>query len=242
MVADAGFRAPFFRYVEALGWHWVGRIRNRDYVRREGAPGDGVPTQSRYRLATPRAQALGQADGVRGAPWAGRLSLIRHPRRGRKDRTLAGLARRARLRRKQARQGREPWLLGAAPSLAGLTPRQLVRVYKTRLQIKENFRGTQSPTYGLGVARCRHTSFLRAANLLLLAALATFLLWLIGCFAKARRRDRIVRVNASSRQADYSTPYPASLVIQPLKQPLPCTCRKHAGEFVPTCFQSVLNA
>jgi hypothetical protein len=32
IVADSGFRTPFFRAVEALGWHWLGRIRNRDFI------------------------------------------------------------------------------------------------------------------------------------------------------------------------------------------------------------------
>ena len=29
VVTDAGFRGPWFRDVEALGWDWVGRIRKR---------------------------------------------------------------------------------------------------------------------------------------------------------------------------------------------------------------------
>ena len=38
MVTDAGFRGPWFRDVEALGWDWVGRIRNRiKYLRPETA-------------------------------------------------------------------------------------------------------------------------------------------------------------------------------------------------------------
>lgn len=32
LVTDAGFRGTWFRMVEALGWHWVGRIRNRTLV------------------------------------------------------------------------------------------------------------------------------------------------------------------------------------------------------------------
>ena len=36
VVTDAGFRRPWFRDVEALGWDWVGRIRNRiKYLRPE---------------------------------------------------------------------------------------------------------------------------------------------------------------------------------------------------------------
>ena len=33
VIADAGFKVPFFRAVEALGWRWFGRLRGRDYVR-----------------------------------------------------------------------------------------------------------------------------------------------------------------------------------------------------------------
>lgn len=29
LVTDAGFRGPRFRAVEAMGWHWLGRLRNR---------------------------------------------------------------------------------------------------------------------------------------------------------------------------------------------------------------------
>ena len=36
VVTDAGFRGPWFRDVEAFGWDWVGRIRNRiKYLRPE---------------------------------------------------------------------------------------------------------------------------------------------------------------------------------------------------------------
>ena len=32
IVADAGFRVPFYQAVDLKKWHWVGRIRNRDYI------------------------------------------------------------------------------------------------------------------------------------------------------------------------------------------------------------------
>ena len=33
IVADSGFKVPFFREVERLGWRWVGRVRGRDFVK-----------------------------------------------------------------------------------------------------------------------------------------------------------------------------------------------------------------
>lgn len=106
IIADAGFRVPFFRYVERLGWHWLGRIRNRDFLCWEGAPQEWIGAKSLYALATARAQDLGPAQWVRRAPLAGRLVVIRHPRQGRKDRSLQGSPRRSKLSRKHAKRGR----------------------------------------------------------------------------------------------------------------------------------------
>lgn len=116
--------------------------------------------------------------------------LIRQPKVGRKDRSLTGATRRSRLSRKNAQRAHEPWLLVASPSLQDWRAQQIVRLYKTRMQIEENFRDTKSVAYGLGIATGRYTSFARATNLLLIAALATFALWLIGCLAKTRHWDR----------------------------------------------------
>jgi hypothetical protein len=35
LVTDAGFRGTWFRLVEEMGWHWVGRIRNRTLVHQQ---------------------------------------------------------------------------------------------------------------------------------------------------------------------------------------------------------------
>ena len=34
IVADSGFKTPFYRYIEETHhWHWVGRIRSRDHLK-----------------------------------------------------------------------------------------------------------------------------------------------------------------------------------------------------------------
>lgn len=241
IIADAGFRVPFFGYVEQLGWHWLGRIRNRDFIRWEGAPRDWVPAKSLHALASPKAQDLGQAQWVRRAPLRGRLVLMRHPRHGRKDRTRQGPVRRSCSSRKHARRAKEPWLLIASESLHSFGARQIVRLYKTRMQIEENFRDTKSNTYGLGIARQRNTTLERAANLLLIAALASFVLWLIGCLAKARRWDKLVRVNSSSPQADYSTLSLARLVIQHRNGRLPTDCLTYSNTLISEYLNAVLE-
>lgn len=241
IIADAGFRVPFFRYVQALGWHWLGRIRNRDFVLWDGAPFEWRPAKSLYGLAALRPQDLGDVQWVRRAPLAGRLVLVRQRKAHRKDRALNGMVRRSRLSRQHAQRAAEPWLLIASSSLSHYAPKQIVKLYKTRMQIEENFRDTKSVAYGLGIARGRHTSFARAVNLLLIAALATFTLWLIGCLAKARGWQRLVRVNSSSRSPDYSTIFLARLIIKQGQARLPRDCLEHAGAFTRQYLHSVFD-
>lgn len=240
IVADAGFRTPFFRYVQRLGWHWVGRIRNRDFICWEGAPQDWIRAQSVHALATPKAQELGEVQWVRNASLPARLVLIRHPRQGRQDRSLQGRRRRSRLSRKHARRSREPWLLVASRSLRDYSPKQLVRIYKTRMQIEEAFRDTKSRLYGLGIARGRHTSLVRAMNLLLIAALASFVLWMIGCLAQAKDWAHAVRVNSSSRTPTYSMAFLARLAIRHLPGRLSPSCFKHTHMRVANYLHAVL--
>lgn len=229
IIADAGFRVPFFRYVQRLGWHWLGRIRGRDFIRWDGAPYAWVSAKSLFTLATTRAKELGEAEWVRSNPLAARRVLVRSARRGRKARTHRGAPRRSRHSRKQARRSSAPWLLVGSLSLRGYCVKRIVGLYKTRMQCEENFRDTKSLAYGLGIAhRCR-SSFQRAANLLLIAALAHFLLWLVGCLARVRQWDIAVRVTPVACPKVYSNVFLARLVIRHLKHRLPRDCLDQAG-------------
>jgi len=61
VVTDAGFRGPRFRDVEALGWDWIGRIRNRiKYLRPE--TGRWCYIHSLY----PSARSCGSNSTMRG--------------------------------------------------------------------------------------------------------------------------------------------------------------------------------
>ncbi len=241
IVADAGFRVPFFRYVGRLGWHWLARIRNRNSICWQGAPYEWVGAKSLYALATARVQDLGTTEWVQRSPLTGRLVLIRQSAAGRKDRTLSGAPRRSARSRGQAKGNSEPWLLIASPSLQGFSAKQIVRLYKTRMQCEENFRDTKSIALGLGIARERYTSFLRAANLLLIAALAHFLLWLIGCLARARHWDHAVRVTSAASRNAYSTVFLARLVIRHLNHRLPRDCLDDAGKLAAAYLQPVIE-
>jgi hypothetical protein len=185
LITDAGFRAPWFKTVNRLGWHWIGRIRNRTVVRLQGAAA-WVGCKTLYAQAHARAQALGTYELARTNPVTCNLVLIKRPKRYRVRKSVFGKPVRSAHSLKQARAQRDPWLLAASPSLSHLKAVQIIRHFATRMQIEESFRDLKCARYGLGFELNLSRSRERLAALLLIALLAFFVLWLIGQQALAR--------------------------------------------------------
>lgn len=185
LITDAGFRAPWFKAVNRLGWQWIGRIRNRTYLRPQGAA-TWIGCKRLYRHAHARPQALGAYDVVRSNPVTCHLYLIKRPKKYRISKSILGHRLRGNQSVKQARAQREPWLLAASPSLSHLKAVQIINHYATRMQIEEAFRDLKCARYGLGFELNLSRSRERLAVLLLIALLSFFVLWLIGRQALAR--------------------------------------------------------
>jgi hypothetical protein len=204
VVADSGFRTPFFREAERMGWHWLGRIRNRDCIAFADHPDDWQPAKSLYAKATRKAKLLGPAHWVRSNPLSGQLVTFYRPAKGRKQLTLKKQPAKSAHSRKQAKREKEPWLLVVSPSLKAFTAVRVVNYYRTRMQIEEGFRDTKSTHYGLDLARDSKIQAERRANLLLIAALIIFAFWLVGLSLKGSATERQIRVNSGSKRSPYS--------------------------------------
>lgn len=73
LVTDAGFRRPWFQAVEAKGWYYVGRVRNRDLYRDE--QNQWQPIKQLYQRITSIARSLGEIEMTRSTSQRG---LVRH--------------------------------------------------------------------------------------------------------------------------------------------------------------------
>ena len=195
LVTDAGFRTPWFRAVEGMGWDWVARIRHRHWVQLDSAP-DWQPVRRLQTQATAQPQALGAAQLTRTAPHRCRLVLYRGKAKGRHRLNRHGQRARSRYSEKHATAQREPWLLATnLPATRGLA-KQVVRLYRTRMQIEEAFRDLKSRRFGLGSKDQRSRETARLSILLLIAALGLLLLWLIGSAARQRGLARHYQANS----------------------------------------------
>jgi hypothetical protein len=199
IVADSGFRTPFFRTVERLGWHWLGRIRNRDFIAFADHPEAWLPAKSLYSKATRKPKLLGAAHWVKSNSLAGQLVTFFRPPKGRKHLTLRKRPAKSHYSRKQAAREKEPWLLVVSPSLEAYPPVRVVDYYRSRMQIEEGFRDTKATHYGLDLADESRIQAERRANLLLIAALIVYALWIVGINLKGSEVERHIKVNSGPK-------------------------------------------
>lgn len=203
LVTDAGFRAPWFRAVEAMGWYWLGRLRHRTLVKPVDAadtPETWVPCRALYALAGTRPRDLGLMDTVRARPWRCRVVVHAKPPKGRQQRNRQGLPSRTKKSKENAAREREPWLLVASPALTALSARQMVALYARRMQIELSFRDLKSHRYGHGFEDSLTRKGNRIEVLLLLHTLATFASWLVGMACEAAGLDQWLTPFRSKRR------------------------------------------
>lgn len=210
VVTDAGFRGPWFRAVEALGWHWVGRIRNKIKYLNEQT-GRWSFTDSLYPLATSATRYIGNVLLSQRRGYSFDLYLVRAhaPARGGR--------RKPNNRRPNAKMYRKlhraPWLLGTSLPFEPGAERRIKDLYATRMQIEETLRDGKSHRFGFGLRYARSGSLHRIQVLLLLVALATLVLWLVGLAGRARNLARHLQANTVRDRLVLSTPFVGRLLL-----------------------------
>ena len=166
-----------------------------------------------YAKATTTAKYPGSVDWVRSQPLSAFIVLVRQPKKQRKALTFKGKKRQSNSNNVHVRREQNPWVLVASLSLRTRTPKQIVRLYKTRMQIEEVFRDCKSVHYGLCLSQNRRMNQSRRAILCLIAACTIFVLWCIGVASQQTPLAKQVRVNSSSPRAPYSVIFLARLLI-----------------------------
>jgi hypothetical protein len=190
VVADAGFKGPFFESVEAQGWHFVGRVRG---TAKALPPGDSpaVTKEELYAQATVTPRDLGRYGLFIGDPISCRLVLVRKrrkpgpklpPPRCKEERELRQTA-------------LDPWLL--ATSITSGDAAYIVSLYARRMQIEETFRDAKNHRFGWCLSDVRLSTHRRAFTLLLVAAFAMAIAMLIGLSAETAGAHRAYQANTA---------------------------------------------
>lgn len=233
LVTDAGFRGPWFRAVEAMGWYWLGRLRNRTQLKPADVPDSPeqwVPCKAMYEQYMGKTRDFGLMDITHSDPFKARVVLHGKPPKGRKDRNRRGVPARNSNSRKNARREGEPWILMTSPGLE-LSMRQVAKLYMRRMQIELSFRDLKSHRYGQGFEDSLTRQGARIEVLLLLSTLAAFATWLVGIACEAsgidtwltpyRSKRRLYSVMRLGREAIVRRwlPIPVGRLLEHLRHP-----------------------
>lgn len=206
IITDAGFRSPWFQAVAALGWDWLGRVRNRDMVQFDGEH-NWFHVKQLYGSARRRAEYLGRVRLVRSNPVRCAMYRVRRPKQGRIKRTCYGQRCQSAHSEKTARRQCEPWLIVTSLPGGAHQVEKVIKLYALRMQIEEGFRDLKNARLGLSLCESRTKGAERLANLLLIATLATLTLWLIGLAAQRRGLQYQFQANTVRHRAVLSVFY-----------------------------------
>ena len=213
IVTDAGFRGPWFRAVEKLGWYWLGRVRNGVNYRLHSRQQWRRSTDLYYR-ANKRMRYLGPADLSSKRPYPCHLYLYKKPKQHRKaNRSVVHFAKHSNSDVFEKQQT-DPWLIATNLAPEVVSPKRIMQLYGKRMQIEEAFRDLKSDKFGFGLTLSRSKNIERLNSLLLIAALATLCLWWVGLYAQQQGWQRHFQANTVTDRKVLSIPFLALQVLQ----------------------------
>jgi hypothetical protein len=190
IVTDAGFHGAFFREIYRLGWDFVGRLRGTAKAR-PASGGEAISKEQFYAKAdaVPRDAGRGLFDLYTNAESVlVRLVSVRKKRAARRRQLPA-----RKPDREFLQSAHDPWLL--ATSIIHLSPAAIVNIYAKRMQIEETFRDTKNHRFGWSLRHVRSHSCQRLQVQLMLAAVATLAVTILGYAAERQGVHRGYQAN-----------------------------------------------
>ncbi len=183
IITDAGFRNSWFKMVEALNWHWVGRVRHNTLYQVFNT-NSWHRIKSLYPLATKKAKQFGQVVLARANPLTCYFYLYKKLPKGRKRVNLLGQPCRQTTSLKCAKREREPWLIASSLNRPAT---DIINIYSQRTEIENSFRDTKNQRVGFSLNDTGTRQIERLNILLLIVFIASMGLWLIGQCAKENK-------------------------------------------------------
>ena len=169
IITDAGFKVPWLKQIRKLGWHYIARVRGNQTLQ---LPEQDVfiTVAKAYKQARTTPQLLGEVKLTKAQQYRAQAVLVGTGWKLRKS--------------DKHKQYKEPWLLVSSLPNCFDYATKIAKCYGKRMQIEESFRDQKSQTYGLGSEAHRTYKRERLEVLLLLAALANWLHYMIGLAAE----------------------------------------------------------
>ncbi|MBV1907759.1 MAG: IS4 family transposase [Kangiellaceae bacterium] len=192
IVTDAGFKTPWFREVDSLGWYFVGRSRKPNFYRTDEHEWQCITTLYPQARTTPK---LIQGEINRSKPFHCHLILYKQKPKGRHSINRIGKRRHSKRSNAYAKRSNDPWLLCSSLPANRKLAKKVVAIYRTRMQIEEEFRDMKSRQYGLGLGENKTKDRHRLSVLIFLASFANIVLTIVGLIIHTKNEHRHYQAN-----------------------------------------------
>ena len=133
-------------------------------------------------------------------PFECTLILIKQKNKGRHAKNSDGSAKRSKKSLKYSKSANDPWLLATNLPTHRTLSKQVVGIYRQRMQIEEGFRDMKSTRFGLGFEQNKSTTKSRLTILVLLTTLASVILILSGMVLFISGKTQRFKANTETRQ------------------------------------------
>jgi hypothetical protein len=173
VVTDAGFKVPWLKQIRKLGWHYIARVRGNQAF---------ISVGQLYKKARTTPQCLGKIKLTSSQRYVTTAVLV-------------GTGWKLRKRDKH-KSYKEPWLLVSSLAQTADYASKLAKCYNARMQIEESFRDQKSQAYGLGSNAHQTHKKERLKVLLMLAALANWLHYMLGLAVEISGQHRSLQANS----------------------------------------------
>ncbi len=194
IVSDAGFKVPWYKSVEKLGWYWLSRVRGKVQYADLGAE-NWKPISNLHDMSSSHSKTLGYKRLTKSNPISCQILLYKSRSKGRKNQRSTRTHCHHPSPKIYSASAKEPWILATNLPVEIRTPKQLVNIYSKRMQIEETFRDLKSPAYGLGLRHSRTSSSERFDIMLLIALMLQLTCWLAGVHAQKQGWDKHFQAN-----------------------------------------------
>ncbi len=212
LVTDAGFRNPWFKYVQKLGWDFVGRLTNSVKAQPSDANAD---IWLQLKILHERATGTPKSWGRWRVAKTNLLEMTLVLYRGESTRQPSqrrGQERRRSMSKKYRDRAAEPWML--VTSMSEASAAEVVGWYQARMQIEELFRDEKSIDTGLGLSKSRSYRVKHLVVLRLLGTLATLLTQIVGRVGENLGLHRRYQVNTVSDRRVLSLAFLGRQILQ----------------------------
>lgn len=198
LITDAGFHNRWFKLVKKYGWDFIGRVRQNKIF--ETRYGELKYCNSLHETAKSKPKCEGEIILCKNNPVTCNLYTVKKKIHGRKKKNKKGGMAKSSYSRAHAKSQREPWVLASSLPATKYNASAIVHLYSLRMQIEESFRDMKNCRSGFSLKQTLTRCLKRLNALMLIAAIVSFVVWLIGKVAENRNWHRHFQSNTSKRR------------------------------------------